>query len=155
MSIVLIGVGSNLGEREKHIRHARDFLTSIRGVRFLATSSIRETDPVGGPPQGKYLNAVWQIETELSPDQLLTHLLEIEKQLGRERQGRNFQRTVDLDILFYGQKIINKPNLIVPHPRLQERLFVLEPMVELMPDWVHPVLKKTMKELLKAISVKR
>lgn len=148
MAIIFIGVGSNLGERKKNLQKARDFLGSIRGIRFLACSEVRETEPVGGPAgQGKYLNAVWQIETELSPRKLLEHLLDIENQLGRTRDGKNFPRTMDLDILFYDQEIINQPELVIPHPRSHERLFVLEPMAELAPDFVHPVFKKNMKEL--------
>jgi 2-amino-4-hydroxy-6-hydroxymethyldihydropteridine diphosphokinase len=156
MSQVFIGIGSNLGEREKHIQRAKDCLGSVRGVRFLACSRIRETEPIGGPPvQGKYLNGVWQIETDLGPKKLMEHLMEIERQLGRVREEKNGPRTIDLDLLFYEQEIIDRPGMVVPHPRAHERLFVLEPMADLDPDFRHPVLKKTIKELLKAISGKR
>jgi len=152
MPRVFIGVGSNLGEREKNIQRAKDCLGSARGVRFLACSKIRETEPVGGPPQEKYLNAVWQVETELSPKKMLEKLLEIEGQLGRVREEKDGPRTIDLDILFYDQEIIDRPDLVVPHPRAHERLFVLEPMVELDPDFRHPALKKTINQLLKELS---
>lgn len=152
MPKVFIGVGSNLGDREKQIRLAKDLLGSIRGVRFFRCSQIRETDPVGGPPQGKYLNAVWEIETGLSPRGLLKELLMIEKTLGRDRKEKNGPRTLDLDILFYEDQVIRERNLTIPHPQLQERVFVLEPMAELEPDLVHPVLKKTIRELLNNLS---
>ena len=149
-----IGVGSNLGDREKNFQCARDLLGSIRGIRFLACSKVCETEPVGGPAkQGKYLNAVWRIETELNPRKLLDRLMEIEKQLGRVREEKNGPRTIDLDILFFGQEIIRSRELTVPHPRLHERAFVLEPMAELAPDFAHPIFKKTMKELLTALTI--
>ena len=149
MKQVFIGVGSNLGDREKHIQRARDFVGSVRGVRFVACSQVRETDPVGGPSgQGKYLNAVLRIETELAPWELMRRLLSIEKELGRERQEKNGPRTIDLDILFYDQEILTGPDLTVPHPRAHERDFVMEPMTELAPDFVHPVLKRTMRGIL-------
>jgi 2-amino-4-hydroxy-6-hydroxymethyldihydropteridine diphosphokinase len=149
MTKVFIGVGSNLGEREKHIQLARDLLGSIRGVRITACASLRETEPLGGPPQGKYMNTVWQIETDLGPKKLMEHLMEIERQLGRVREELNGPRTIDLDILFYEQEIIDRPGLVIPHPRAHERPFVLEPMTELDPDFRHPALKKTMKVLIR------
>jgi 2-amino-4-hydroxy-6-hydroxymethyldihydropteridine diphosphokinase len=148
MPTVFIGVGSNLGERATSIQRAHDLLGSVRGLRFLACSAVRETDPVGGPPQGKYLNAVWQIETELSPEKLLEQLLAIENDLGRVRDKKDGPRTIDLDILFYEREIIDRPGLRVPHPRLHERAFVLAPFCDLEPEFIHPVLRKTIKELL-------
>jgi 2-amino-4-hydroxy-6-hydroxymethyldihydropteridine diphosphokinase len=152
MTQVLIGVGSNLGDREKHLQQACDFLGGLRGIRFIRSSQVRETDPVGGPAQGKYLNAVWQIETGLGLQELLKQLMEIERRLGRVRTEKNGPRTMDLDILFYGQEIIDQPGLTVPHPRLHERMFVLEPLFELAPDLVHPILKKTIKQLSTELS---
>lgn len=153
MPTVFIGVGANLGEREKNIRRAKDCLGSVRGIRFLACSQIRETEPVGGPAgQRKYLNAVWQIETELKPRKLLEHLMKIEQEMGRVRKSKNESRVIDLDILFYGQEIINESNLTVPHPRLHERGFVLEPIAELAPDFIHPRFKKNMETLLGELS---
>ncbi|HOW59502.1 MAG TPA: 2-amino-4-hydroxy-6-hydroxymethyldihydropteridine diphosphokinase [Candidatus Omnitrophota bacterium] len=149
MPTVFIGVGSNLGEREKNIRRAKDCLGSVRGIRFLACSQIRETEPVGGPSaQKKYLNAVWQIETELKPRKLLEHFMKIERELGRVRKLKNEPRVIDLDILFYDQDVIDVPHLTIPHPRLHERGFVLEPMAELAPDFIHPQFKKNIKTLL-------
>lgn len=156
MSKVFIGVGSNLGDRAKHIQRACDLLGGLRGIRFIRCSRAIETEPVGGPAgQAKFLNAVWQIECDLGPQELLKELLAIEQELGRERQEKNGPRTIDLDILFYDQEVIALPDLTVPHPRLHERTFVLEPMAELAPDLTHPVLNKTMKELMRAISCKR
>jgi 2-amino-4-hydroxy-6-hydroxymethyldihydropteridine diphosphokinase len=151
MPKVFIGVGSNLGDREKSIQRARDLLGGARGVRIMVCASIRETEPVGGPPQNKYLNTVWEIETDLSPKKLLESLMEIEQQLGRAREEKNGPRTIDLDILFYEQEIIDRPGLVIPHPRAHERLFVLEPMAELDPDLRHPILKKTIKQLAKEL----
>lgn len=153
MPKVFIGVGSNLGDREKHIQQARDLLGSIRGIRFTQCSRVRETDPEGGPAgQGKYLNAVWQIESELNPQELMGQLWVIEKQLGRERREKNGPRTVDLDILFYDQEILARSELTVPHPRAHERVFVIEPMAELDPNFIHPVLRKTVKEILRGLN---
>ncbi|HNX69083.1 MAG TPA: 2-amino-4-hydroxy-6-hydroxymethyldihydropteridine diphosphokinase [Candidatus Omnitrophota bacterium] len=148
MPTVFIGIGSNLGDREKNIQRAKDFLGSVRGVRITGSSSIRETDPVGGPKQGNYLNAVWRIETDLDPERLLEHLQQIETQLGRERKEKNGPRILDLDLLAYGNEVIREKDLTVPHPRMHERVFVLQPFCDLAPEWTHPVLKKTVKELL-------
>jgi 2-amino-4-hydroxy-6-hydroxymethyldihydropteridine diphosphokinase len=155
MSTAFIGVGSNLGERERYIQQAQDFLGGLRGIRFIQCSSVIETEPVGGPAgQGKYLNAVWQIECDLLPLELMKKLLAIEKEIGRKRSEKNGPRIIDLDILFYGQEIIDQLELTVPHPRTHERAFVLEPLCELAPDLVHPVLKKTIKQLSTELSAK-
>lgn len=156
MSQAFIGVGSNLGDRERTIQQAKDLLGSLRGVRMLACSKLLETEPVGGPAeQDKYLNAVWQIETELTPKQLLEQLLDIERVLGRVRKEKDGPRTIDLDLLFYDQEVIDRSELVIPHPRVHERFFVLEPMAELDPDFRHPVLKKTVLELLKGLGHKK
>jgi len=149
MPKVFIGVGANLGDREKTIQRAHALLGSLRGIRFVQCSGVIETDPVGGPAgQERYLNAVWQIQSDLSPRELLGKLLGFEMELGRKRNEKDGPRTIDLDILFYDQEIHNDRELIVPHPRLHERAFVLEPLAELAPDLVHPMLNKTIKELL-------
>lgn len=142
-----IAVGSNLGDREKNIADAQKKLSTASGIQFLEASSLYETDPVGGPPQGKYLNAVWKIETDLKPQALLKLLLQIEADLGRVRTEKNAPRPIDLDILFYGDTIVAEPGLRIPHPRLHEREFVLQPLMDLAPDVVHPELKKTIREL--------
>lgn len=143
-----MGVGSNLGNRQSFLDSAKKLVAGLPQTRFLRSSSVLETDPVGGPPQGKYLNAVWEIETRLSLRELKDRLLEIENQLGRKRKQRNTPREIDLDILFYGDEIVEQADLKVPHPRLHERAFVLAPLAELAPELVHPKLKKTIKELL-------
>ena len=148
MARAFIGVGSNLGDRESFIAEALRMLNETPGVKVLRSSRTYETEPEGGPAQGRYLNAVWDIETVLSCPELLQELLRIEKILGRKRTVRNAPRTVDLDILFYENQIHRSAGLTVPHPRLHERRFVLRPMADLEPGWVHPELKKTVQVLL-------
>jgi 2-amino-4-hydroxy-6-hydroxymethyldihydropteridine diphosphokinase len=138
-----IGTGSNLGNREENLKQAQAKLAAVSGIQILKSSKVYETDPVGGPPQGKYLNAVWEVETGLEPEALMKALLSIEIQMGRARAEKNGPRPIDLDILFYGNEIIDRPGLKIPHPRLQERGFVLKPLMDLAPGFVHPVLKKT------------
>jgi 2-amino-4-hydroxy-6-hydroxymethyldihydropteridine diphosphokinase len=111
---------------------------------------LEDTVPVGGPPQGHYLNAVWDAETELAPEALLQILLAMEQKFGRERREKNGPRTLDLDILFYGDAVIDKPGLTIPHPRAHERAFVLRPMAALAPQWKHPRLHETMQALWEA-----
>jgi len=146
-----IGVGSNLGERAGWIERAGRLLNDVQGIEFIRQSPVIETEPVGGPPQGKYLNAVWEIRTVLAPAALLEHLRTIEKILGRERREANAPRTIDLDLLFYGDRVIEEPDLKVPHPRLHERRFVLEPMAALAPDWRHPEMGRTVQTLLEEL----
>ena len=149
MNLVYLAVGSNLGERLNYLNQAGEMLSKLKGVRFLRSSEIYETEPVGGSgvPQGKYLNAVWEIETSLAPQELLKELLEIEKKLDRVRAELHAPRTIDLDILFYQDRIIEEPGLCVPHPRLHEREFVLKPLMDLCPDFTHPKLKKKIRDL--------
>lgn len=146
---VYLGVGSNLGDRANLLLKAKSLLSKFPKSRFIRSSSVIETEPVGGPPQGKYLNAVWEIETSLSPREFKEKLREIEDQLGRKRAAlANAPREIDLDVLFFGNQIINEEQLKIPHPRLQERLFVLEPLAEIAPDLKHPILNQPVKELL-------
>ena len=126
MTRAYVGLGSNLGDREALIRRA----ATLIGARRL--SSIVETEPWGYEDQPRFLNAVAEIETQLAPRALLDPLLEVERQLGRERVGPRWgPRTVDLDLLLYGDEQVEEPGLVVPHPCLTERLFVLEPLAEL------------------------
>jgi 2-amino-4-hydroxy-6-hydroxymethyldihydropteridine diphosphokinase len=148
MTRAYVAVGSNLGNREQYLTRARQMIEETAGVSITAVSPVYETDPVGGPPQGKFLNAVWAVETVLEPGKFLKLLLSIEEKLGRTRREKNSPRTLDLDLLFYGDQRIVEDGLSVPHPRLHERRFVLQPMVDLAPDWVHPRLKKTVRVLL-------
>jgi 2-amino-4-hydroxy-6-hydroxymethyldihydropteridine diphosphokinase len=134
-----VGLGANLGEREATIRRAIELLDGP-GVRVVAVSSLRETDPVGYRDQPRFLNGAVTLETELAPGELLERLLEIERELGRDRarEERWGPRTLDLDLLLYGDETVDDPGLTVPHPRLAERLFVLEPLYELDPELVLP-----------------
>jgi 2-amino-4-hydroxy-6-hydroxymethyldihydropteridine diphosphokinase len=144
---VVLGLGSNLGDREAAIAGALARLAE-RGYRAARTSSLYLTEPVGGPPQGWFLNAVADGETSLSPEALLRACLAVELELGRVREVANGPRTIDLDILFYGGEVHPGPAPVVPHPRLTERRFVLEPLVEILPDLVHPVLGTSARALL-------
>jgi 2-amino-4-hydroxy-6-hydroxymethyldihydropteridine diphosphokinase len=134
-----IGLGSNLGDREATLLGALARLNAAAGVRVLAVSSFRETDPVGFTEQPKFVNAVAAVETELEPRRLLETLLSIEQAMGRTREGPRFgPRTIDLDLLLYGDRIVDEPGLRVPHPRLHERTFVMEPLAELEPGLTVP-----------------
>lgn len=138
---VFVSLGSNLGDREAHLQRALVALGATHGIEVLAASPVYETDPVGPPPQGAYLNGAVQLRTALSPSELLDRLLEIEVLEGRSRGSeRDVARTLDLDLLLYGEQIISRSNLEVPHPRLAERAFVLTPLGDLASDFVHPVL---------------
>ena len=148
ISRAFVGIGSNLGDREAHLRRALQALRSTRGIQRLDVSRIYETDPVGPLPQGPYLNAVAEIETELEPRALLERLLEIEAEEGRVRGGAwGEARTLDLDLLLFADRCIDEDALVVPHPRMHERGFVLEPLCELAPQWVHPLSGETIAEL--------
>jgi len=130
-----IGLGSNLGDREAALRGALELL----GEDVVAVSSFRETEPVGYLDQPAFLNAAAALETGLEPRALLERLLGVERELGRTREGpRHGPRTIDLDLLVYDDRVIDEPGLVVPHPRLAERRFVLEPLAELDPDVVVP-----------------
>jgi 2-amino-4-hydroxy-6-hydroxymethyldihydropteridine diphosphokinase len=134
-----VGLGSNVGDRERMLWSAIHMLSFNPDVDVIAVSSIRETDPVGIVDQPRFLNAAAAVETELDPRALLDLLLSIEGELGRTREGLRFgPRTIDLDLLLYGDEIVDEPGLTVPHPRLDERKFVLEPLAELDPDLVVP-----------------
>ena len=132
MTTCYLGIGSNLGNRRKNIRLAIEKINALKETRVVKPSRIIETEPVGGPAgQGKFLNAALKIRTKLPPLILLKKLKTIEKELGRKKTVRNGPRTIDLDILFYGDKIINKKNLVIPHPRIFEREFVIKPLSEI------------------------
>jgi len=135
-----VGLGSNLGDRERTLRRALEALDADPELQLVAVSTLRETEPVGYLDQPRFLNGVAAIETELPPRALLDRLLAVEQRFGRRRQGvpRGGPRTVDLDLLLYGQDVVREPGLQIPHPRLQERAFVLEPLAELAPGLVVP-----------------
>ena len=132
MPLVYIGIGSNLGHREKNIEGSLNLMEES-GIEILKRSAVIETDPVGGPPQGKFLNAVVEAQTKLEPLSLLKTLQSIEKKLGRARAVVNGPRTIDLDILLYESLSLKTPQLTIPHPRMFEREFVLKPLEEIAP----------------------
>jgi 2-amino-4-hydroxy-6-hydroxymethyldihydropteridine diphosphokinase len=145
---VYIALGSNLGDRRASIDAAVVRLDAVPGVRVTRRSSLYETAPVGGPAgQGSYLNAVAEVATTLAPDELLALLQAIEADLGRVRAERDGPRTIDLDILLHGDTVLESPRLTLPHPRLHERLFVLDPLAEIAPGVVHPTLGLTVSKL--------
>ena len=146
-----IAFGSNLGDREKNIQTAIASLTNRNDIRLVCQSSIIETEPWGYADQDAFLNGVIEIKTTLSPADLMTLLLETEKRLKRQRVIHWGPRTLDLDILFYDRLICDHPHITLPHPRIQDRLFVLEPMAEIAPWYIHPVLGKSMTELMEQL----
>lgn len=149
MATVFLGVGSNLGEREANIQKGIALLREHEDIEVISVSGLVETEPEGGLAQGKYLNGALQLKTDLLPLDLLTQLKMIERRLGRAKGEPNAPRPLDLDILFYDDVVIvDGKNLTIPHPRLASRVFVLKPLSEIAPDFVHPRLKKTVRDLL-------
>ena len=147
-----VGLGSNLGDRLAHLQHAVRLLKQQPVIHLGALSTIRETNPVGGPPQGRYLNCVVEIQTDAAPAELLRLLKRIEREMGRPANDERWgPRIIDLDLLFHGDRTIHSPTLTIPHPLLHERRFVLEPLAQLAPSLMHPVLHKTIAELLAAL----
>ena len=134
MTLAYVGIGANLGPREETLRRAVELLGRADGVEVVGVSELRETDPVGVVDQPPFLNGAVSVETTLSPRALLDLLLEVERSLGRVRGERWGPRVVDLDLLVYGIEVLDEPGLHVPHPRLHERRFALEPLAEMNPE---------------------
>jgi 2-amino-4-hydroxy-6-hydroxymethyldihydropteridine diphosphokinase len=151
---VFIGVGSNLGDRAGYFEFAHKELLDVAGLTDLRCSPVYETEPLE-VEGGGFLNAVWSFKVDLSPGDLLKKIQEIEAQAGRRREKPHQARTLDLDILFYGDQVIRKPGITVPHPRIHGRAFVLVPLCDLEPEFIHPALKKTIRELLKDLSLEK
>jgi 2-amino-4-hydroxy-6-hydroxymethyldihydropteridine diphosphokinase len=151
MHTAYIALGSNVGERDTTLRVALQKLHTQSGVSVRRISQFHRTEPLGGPAgQDDYFNAAAEVETELSPENLLAAMQAVESELGRDRskEVRWGPRTCDLDLLLFGEAVQDAPSLTIPHPRMHERRFVLEPLAEIAPDLVHPVLHKTITELL-------
>lgn len=148
MIIAYLALGANLGDRLALLKNARRALAQHAAIEVTAASAIFETEPVGGPSgQGAYYNAVLQVSTALSPEDLLTACHAIELSFGRQRVEHWGPRTLDIDLLFYGDVIRSGPGLILPHPRLHLRRFVLAPLLELAPALRHPLLGQTIREI--------
>jgi len=145
-----LGLGSNVGNREANLREALERLEAA-GIRVTRRSSIYETEPQGLRDQPWFLNAVVEVETDLLAPQLLACMLAVEREMGRRRLAPNGPRNIDMDILFCGQSVIDAPELQLPHPRIAQRRFVLEPLAEIAPDLRHPVSGKTAREMLAAL----
>jgi 2-amino-4-hydroxy-6-hydroxymethyldihydropteridine diphosphokinase len=153
MATVLLGIGSNMGDRHAHIQRAIELLKEEEDIDLLQVSELIETEAVGGPAQDPFLNGAAKIKTDLKPLELLSRLKAIERRLGRAKHEANMPRTLDLDILFYDDVvIIEGKHLTIPHPRLAERYFVLKPLSEIAPDFIHPRLKKSVQELYEELT---
>lgn len=152
-----MGVGSNLGDRKRTIKEAREALAQTPRVEFLRSAPLYETEPIGGPlGQEKYINTVWEIRTSSSPRALFQILQGMEIKFGRRRGAeKNAPRTLDLDLLFYGEAIVSESDLVVPHPHLGVRWFVLKPLWDLRADLVHPVFQESVCEMLDGLDENR
>lgn len=149
MKNVFLGLGSNLGERIQFIENAIKEIKNIEGTSVIKSSLIYDTEPWGNINQDNYLNSVLEIETDLQADELLTQLKLIEKKTGRSENKRWLEREIDIDILFYGNEIIENDFVKIPHIQIEKRKFVLIPMAEIAPEFIHPELKKSVSRLLK------
>jgi 2-amino-4-hydroxy-6-hydroxymethyldihydropteridine diphosphokinase len=147
---VFVGVGSNLGDRAAQLAAAEQALRQVEGVTVLRQSSLYDTLAVG-PAQPRFLNAVWELACTLPPRRLLSILQALERSLGRTAKGLQLPRTVDLDVLLWGERILAEPDFQIPHAEMHRRRFVLEPLAQLAPGARHPVLGLTIAELLRAL----
>lgn len=149
MERVILGIGGNTGDRLKNLGIVNDIIEERVGSVILS-SPIIESEPWGYESNNYFLNQILVVETEKKPDLLLSLCTDIETSLGRQRKANYADRTMDIDILFYGQLVYEQKGLIIPHPRLHERLFILKPLVSIYPDFLHPLMGKTAKELLES-----
>ena len=147
-----IGIGSNLGNRQSFCLEALRRLEKLPSTRMVVVSSLYETEPVGEGYSSPFLNGVAELSTELSPRAVLTATLAIEADLGRDRSKVEPARPIDLDLLLFGDLVLHEPDLTIPHERMHERRFVLEPLAEIAPDIIHPVFKEKISDLLKRLS---
>ncbi|MBC8318055.1 MAG: 2-amino-4-hydroxy-6-hydroxymethyldihydropteridine diphosphokinase [Desulfobulbaceae bacterium] len=142
MALVYIGLGSNEGDSLKNLQDAWKRLGEVCGATLLGISSPYKSEPVGVDTRNWFINAVGAFETKIDPESLLEEMLAVEKEMGRDRT-RGIDRSIDLDLLYYDDLEINKPQLVLPHPEIQNRMFVLSPLAEIAPDHMHPVLGQT------------
>ncbi|PIQ97054.1 MAG: 2-amino-4-hydroxy-6-hydroxymethyldihydropteridine diphosphokinase [Nitrospinae bacterium CG11_big_fil_rev_8_21_14_0_20_56_8] len=147
-----VGLGSNLGSPVDNCRRALDLLSKQASIGIVNRSSFYRTSPVGKTDQDWFVNAVARFETPLSPEEILDLFLNLEIELGRKRREKWGPREIDLDLLFYDDRVSQAGNLILPHPEIERRAFVLIPMNEIAPEWVHPVLKKTIRDLVTTLA---
>ena len=147
-----IGIGSNLGTPEKNCTKAIEKISNTKDIKIISKSSFYQTEPIGGVQQGWFVNSAIKIETDLSPENLLSVLLNLELAMGRIRKEKWGPRLIDLDLLLYGNLVLKKQELTLPHPEIQNRKFVLTPMSEIAENLIHPTLKKTIKTLLQESS---
>ena len=151
-TIAYIGIGSNLGTPGKNCIEAIEKISSTKDIKIISRSSFYQTEPIGEVQQDWFVNSAIKIKTNLSPTNLLSALLNIESSMGRTREEKWGPRLIDLDLLFYGNLILRKKGLTLPHPEILKRKFVLIPMSEIAENLVHPTLKKTIKTLLQESS---
>ena len=145
--ICYLGLGANLGNREENIKNAISRLSSDPDILIKTRSSMIETKPYGNIDQPDFINSVIEIDTDITAENLLSKCITIENELGRKRNDKWGPRTIDIDILFYNDQIINSQKLTIPHPDLHNRKFVLHSLNEICPDFIHPVIKKKIKEI--------
>jgi len=147
-----IGIGSNLGTPEKNCTKAIEKISSAKDIKIISKASFYQTEPIGGVQQGWFVNSAIEIETDLSPENLLSVLLSLELAMGRTRKEKWGPRLIDLDLLLYGNLVLENKSLTLPHPEIQNRKFVLIPMSEISESLIHPTLKKSIKTLLQESS---
>jgi 2-amino-4-hydroxy-6-hydroxymethyldihydropteridine diphosphokinase len=150
VKLAYLSLGSNLGDRAAYIERALELLSGP-GLKIVRRSAFYETEPRDLKAQPWFLNIAAEIETALFPRQLLARAARVEKELGRQRNVDKGPRTIDIDILLFGRFVVDAPDLVIPHPRMHERRFVLEPLAELVPELRHPVFKKTVREILATV----